>query len=158
MKPLIEIFDLPFSFTRRPSSFPAELRPTWRIALVILILFNSRSKRASLNKVHVTNWAIRSEKNRDAFLRCIRGETKKESLVPRIEPSLNRAIEYARAEGLIVVSGGRTLQLTTKGLCAAQEIVEDNYCMAVEKRFINDIKSAFSESSISQFLSWELPL
>jgi hypothetical protein len=64
--------DIPFIFKSRPSPVPGDLRPTWRIALILLILINSRSKKASLRKLHVVSWAARTAVNRELFIKYSR--------------------------------------------------------------------------------------
>src|SRR5687767_3185407 len=90
-----------FIFKRRPSPLPADLRPRWRVSLLLLILFHSRGQKASLQKLHVMNWALHSECTRGLLLRFAEGRIPKDSLIPRIEPSLTRAIDLAMAENLV---------------------------------------------------------
>ena len=49
-----------FSFRARPLPVPGDLRINWRLAVILLMLENSRAKRASLAKLHVLNEAVRS--------------------------------------------------------------------------------------------------
>lgn len=81
--------DIPFVFKRRPAPVPGDLRPAWRIALILLILFQSRQKKASLRKLHVISWAARSPINRAALIRYSKNDIPKDQIIPRVEPSLN---------------------------------------------------------------------
>src|SRR5438876_12415673 len=106
MDTLLNQLDVPFSFERRPAPLPGDLRPAWRIALLLLILFHSRAQKASLQKLHVLNWAARTAGNQKLLLRFMSGAAGKDEIIPRVEPSLNRAINFARGESLVVVQNG----------------------------------------------------
>ena len=63
------------SFRVRPVSVPGELRITWRLAVVVLMLAGCRKQRASLVKLHVLNDALRSEDSAQQLRRVLRGRT-----------------------------------------------------------------------------------
>jgi hypothetical protein len=146
--------DIPFIFKRRPSPVPGDLRPTWRIALILLILLNSRSKKASLRKLHVVSWAARTSVNRELFIKYSKGEIAKDEVIPRVEPSLNRAIDLARGEGLVSIDDGKNLALSASGLKAAEEINGSDDCLVEEKAFLSEIKTFANETNITGLLSW----
>jgi hypothetical protein len=151
---MLDKLDIPFIFKRRPSPVPGDLRPVWRIALILLILLNSRSKKASLRKLHVMSWAAKNAINRRLLVRYTKGEISKDEIIPRVEPSLNRAIDLARGEGLVSVEAGKNLALSSSGLAAAEEISKDKDCMTEEKRFLLEVKSFANEGNIDSLLSW----
>ena len=146
--------DIPFVFKRRPAPVPGDLRPAWRIALILLILFNSRQKKASLRKLHVMSWATRSSINRHTLLRYSKGDVSKDQIIPRVEPSLNRAIDLARGEGLVHIDKGKNLTLAEEGLKAAEELDKQNDFMEEEKTFLSEIKSFATEGNIDGLLTW----
>jgi hypothetical protein len=49
-----------FSFRVRPVAVPGELRISWRLAVITLMLHHCRQQRASLIKLHILNDVIRS--------------------------------------------------------------------------------------------------
>jgi hypothetical protein len=151
---MLNKLDIPFIFKRRPSPVPGDLRPLWRIALVLLILLSSRSKKASLRKLHVISWAARSSINRGRFIRYSKGKIAKDEIIPRVEPSLNRAIDLARGEGLVTVDGGKSLTLSSIGLNLADEINRSEDCLIAEKQFLSEVKSFANETNIDDLLSW----
>ena len=62
-------FDVQFSFQRRPISLPGDLRPTWRIGLLTILMVQCcRQQRSSLTRLHVLSWAVRSEENYEDML------------------------------------------------------------------------------------------
>jgi len=146
--------DIPFIFKKRPAPVPGDLRPMWRISLILLILLHSRSKKASLRKLHVVSWAARSPANRASFVKYSKNEIAKDEIIPRVEPSLNRAIDLARGEGLMTIDGGKNLLLSSTGLLAAEEINRSTECLMEDKRFLAEIKAFANETNIDGLLSW----
>src|SRR5438552_6976619 len=109
MEALLTNIDIPFTFRQRPTPLAGDLRPAWRMGLVLLMLLHSRGKKATLQKLHVLNSACHSTRTRRAFLSYAQGEARKDEIVPRVEPSLNRALNIARGEGLVEVEKGRNI-------------------------------------------------
>src|SRR5690606_16062641 len=98
----INISDLvePLIFRSRPEPIPGDLRPLWRIGIILLILdLTSRGGKSTLGRLHVLSWAVRTRETRENLLRVIREEVSPHTLIVRIEPSLNRAIDLALGEG-----------------------------------------------------------
>jgi hypothetical protein len=92
--------------------------------------------------------------NRNAFIRYSKDEIAKDEIIPRVEPSLNRAIDLARGEGLVTIDGGKNLILSDAGLRSAEEIGASENCMTEERRFLSDIKSFATETNIEGLLTW----
>src|SRR5713226_9500909 len=97
---LTEVLERPFGFGERPVPTPAEYRPKWRTALVVLLVGACHGKRASWNQLHMLNWAARSKETRAAFERLRAGEARLEDAIVRYDPSLDRAIDLALFNGL----------------------------------------------------------
>lgn len=148
--------DVPFSFTERPTPLAGDLRPAWRVCLILLMLLNSRGQRATLQKLHLLNSACRSEATRRAFLRYTQGDARKDEIIPRVEPSLIRAVNLARGEGLIEVEKGKNLKLTPKGKNTADRLDTAEDCMAVEKEFLRAVGKFATESNVENLFTWNL--
>ena len=153
--PIVEI-DVPFSFTERPTPLPGDLRPAWRVSLILLMLFNSRGQKATFQKLHLLNSACRSKDTRNAFFRYTQGEVRKDEIIPRVEPSLIRAVNLARGEGLIEVEKGRNLKLTPKGQQVAIQLNAIEDCMAVEKQFLRAVGKFATEKNVESLFTWNL--
>ena len=151
---ILKQFDVPFKFVQRPAPILADLRPTWRIALLLLMLFHSRGKKASLQKLHVLSWALQSRHTRNLVCQYSRGEIGGDHVIPRVEPSLNRAIDYARGEGLVLIAGGKNIVLTETGNAIARHIQDAEQCMENEKEFLREISSFVTEQNIEKLLNW----
>ena len=153
--PLLKI-DVPFTFTRRPEPLPPDLRPNWRVAMLLLLLRSCRSEKASLEKLHVLNWAIRTPKSRRRFLAYVKGESNPDDVFIRFEPGLNRAIDFTRGEGLLKMENGKRVKLTDHGSSIAQQIDSSGDCMAEERKFLEEVKPFVLEKHIKYLLNWEV--
>jgi hypothetical protein len=155
MESILEIVHRPFAFQRRPRDLPGDLRVAWRVALVVLLLGEcSHGKKATLRKLHALNWICYSDENRKRFESIIEGEARPDDLNIRIEPSLNRAIDFAVGERLTEWINGNRLKLTDRGVTLLKAIKGGGDCMAVELHFLKHIKSAASEKSLGALFSW----
>lgn len=158
MDAVLSQLDIPFTFERRPAPLPGDLRPAWRIAFLLLILLHSRAQKASLQKLHILNWAARTEAYQTLLLRFVAGTAEKDEIIPRIEPSLNRAIDFALGERLVAVQNGKSLVLTDRGLAAAREIDGAADCLRSEKMFLRQMRSFATERNMEDLLTWSLTL
>lgn len=148
-----------FVFRARPTSLPPELRPDWRISVLLLILkITGRAGKASLKKLHVLGWVIRHQSERDAFLQVIAGEVPADSLMIRFDPALNRAVEFAVGSKLLAFerlsSGGLNIVLTERGKDSAARIAELHDCLVSEKSFLHRV-GKISEAKVENILTWE---
>lgn len=145
----------PFSFQRRPRDLPGDLRVAWRVALVVLILGESSvGKKASLRKLHALNWICHSGDHRNRFLSIVEGRALPDDLLIRIEPSLNRAIDFAVGEGLVEWIKGNRIKLTEKGITFLQKIAADEGCMVDEIQFLRKIRTEVTETNLESIFSW----
>ena len=154
---VLDHFEDNFVFRSRPEAIPGDFRPLWRMTVVLLILkLASRSNSSTLSRLHVLNWAIRTQENRENIRFVIAGDVPPDKIVVRIEPSLIRALELANGEGLIEYLSGKTVKLTDKGIKVADEILGEPYIFAQEKLFLQEIgKSSLTEQVINRMFSEE---
>ncbi|WP_040597827.1 hypothetical protein [Sphingomonas elodea] len=143
-----------FSFKRRPTPVPGDMRITWRVSLILLMLAGSRSARASLAKLHILNDAIRS--NQISTLRdAIDADTKILPWNLRVEPAFARAIDFVVGERLAewTKAGGRaSLQLTQAGLTAVGEIEKIEDALEQERAIISEHAKKLTEIRVSALL------
>ena len=148
-----------FVFRPRPTSLPPELRPDWRISVLLLILLKTgHANTASLKKLHVISWAIRNAGDRRVFLDILKGNATADALMVRFDPALNRALEFALGEKLVaferLASGGLNVSLTEIGRRTALELEKYRDCLQHEKAFLYDVGKV-SEAKIENILNWE---
>ena len=143
-----------FSFERRPTPVPGDMRITWRVSLILLMLSESRSNRASLAKLHILNDAIRS--NQVARLRDATDADAK--ILPwnlRVAPAFARAIDFVVGERLAewTKAGGRaSLQLTSTGLAASAQIEKVEDVLERERAIIVEHAKKLTEIRVSALL------
>lgn len=146
-------FDTTFSFVRRPSSLPPDLRPMWKISMLVLMLhICCRSGRSSLQRLHVLNWAVRNRESREDFTHLIEGRIDPTDVAVRFEPALQRAIDLAIGGRLIDRLGGDKIQLTNIGRKFAISLMADG-CVAIEKEFFQAVRRNVTESRIEQLVN-----
>jgi len=142
-----------FLFRKQPVALPPDLRPIWRISVLLLILHRCcRQKRASLNKLHVLSWAIRTSQSRQTFLDVFNGVAHPDKAVIRFDPAMNRALDLVRGENLVQQIGGDHFQITTKGTALSGEIESDDDLMRVEKWFLGELGSNATETRIKKLM------
>jgi hypothetical protein len=132
---LAEALERPFAFGERPVPTPAEYRPTWRTALVVLLVGACRAKRASWHQLHILSWAARNKETRAAFKRVREGEARLEDAIVRYDPSLDRAIDLALFSGLLERRSGEVLGLTPRGLAVLGDLHSSDVLVA-EREFL----------------------
>lgn len=150
-----EKLDIPFIFQSRPEAIPGDLRPLWRISIILLILqLASRGGKSSLSKLHVLNWAIRTDENRKELKQVIAGDISPDTIIVRIEPSLNRAIDFARGEGLLEYVTGNRVQLTPQGMIAVNRLLENENLFLEERLFLEELgKNGLTEKVVDRLFS-----
>ncbi len=149
-KPEIPELNTPFVFKERPESIPGDLRPLWRIGLVLLMLYAaSRGKRSSFGRLHVLNWALRSDEGRDALLGILKGQLFPGTVVVRIEPSLNRAVDFAHGEGLLKKVGGAHIVLTSHGEAEAKRLFEHKELYVSERDYLEQVGKKLTEKLVN---------
>lgn len=149
-----EITSRRFSFRRRPTPVPGDLRIAWRVSLILLMLLASRSNRASLAKLHILNDAIRS--NQVDRLRDATDTDAK--ILPwnlRVEPAFARAVDFVVGERLAdwTKAGGRaSLQLTGTGLLAAESVEKLENALETERAIIAEHAKKLTETRVAALL------
>ncbi len=151
-----------FSFTVRSEPLPAELRPAWRIALLLLMLRRvGRSGAMSLKKAHLVCSGASSKASRERLLRLLNGNRHLEDVPLRIDPSLNRAIDYAIAERLIaahVRSETCVLELLPSGTKFVEALMSESECLVEEKLFAESLRGNVPNERVEEILNWETTL
>lgn len=150
----LEIAGGRFSFHRRPTPVPGDLRIAWRVSLILLMLAASRSNRASLAKLHILNDAIRSNQ-----VHRLKAATDAEAgTLPwnlRVEPAFARAVDFVVGERLAgwTKTGGRaSLQLTASGIAAAAGLEEFQDALQEERGIIADHARKLTEVRVTALL------
>jgi hypothetical protein len=145
-----------FLFNKRAIPIPADLRPGWRIAIILLLLKNCcRQQRSSFARLHVLNWGVRTKQSQDALTQAAEGILPPDTLLVRIEPSLNRAVDLAIGEKLLTRAAGDHLELTALGLQIADDIERRDDTYQPERQFMNRLGKRVTEKLIKQVFGAE---
>jgi hypothetical protein len=139
------------SFTKRPIPIPADYRPMYKIAILVLILrLCCRSETSNLLKLHLFSWALTSDQNLLKLREYVTSNFQTDFSVWGIEPGLNRALLLAIAENICEVVNGKNYKLTEKGFRFYELINADNELFDKEKTFLNFIgKSKITDNRIN---------
>jgi len=160
-KRLIDSIRAAFVFRSKPAAVPPDLRPQWKIAVLILGLSKSGwAGKMSLKKAHVLNWAVRDDSSRELFLRMMEGDRRLEDIPVRFDPSFNRALDFAAAERLISLdkkTTGLIIELLAGGRELASQLEQNNDCLSDERTFFETIRRV-PENKIQELLNWETDL
>lgn len=152
---LAPALNVAFSFLSRPNPVKPELRPAWRIGLLLLILERCRKSQANLKQLHVLNWALRSDTSREAFWRVLAGEKGPEETAVRFDPAVNRAIDFALADRVISPTSNADLTPTEKGLSLIRLIQDDADCFQQQKAFFTRLGRKFTKTDAERFFVGE---
>lgn len=150
----IDIAHRRFSFRRRPVPVPGDLRIAWRVALILAMLANSRSNRASLAKLHILNDAVRSGRE-ERLQTILSGPPTVAPWNLRIEPAFARAIDFVVGENLATwtkATGRAALQLTKTGIDAASAVMGVDDALIDERAAIAELAKQITETSVAALL------
>jgi hypothetical protein len=154
-QPIVPELATEFLFWKRPVSIPADLRPGWRMGIILLLLRKCcKQQRSSFARLHMLNWAIRTAQAQNTIIRVVEGELALDALLVRYEPSLNRAVDLAIGEQLIKRVSGDHIELTTLGIQIAEEIDNSENTYVQEKQFMSRIGKRLTEKLVNQTLGW----
>jgi hypothetical protein len=102
-------------FSKKPISIPADYRPMYKIAQIVIMLSTTCiGNKSSLLKLHLLSWALKDDKNKDQVLELIKNNYDIDIAVWGIEPALNRALLFCVSENICIIESGKYL-LTKKG-------------------------------------------
>lgn len=141
-------------FTSRPESIPGDMRPSWRIGLILLILsITSRGGKSSILRISVFNWALRNKVNQQNLLNLLNNITSPDLIYFRNDPTLLRAIDFGIGFGYIDSLGDR-VRLSIKGNKLVQQIMINKDIYIEEKKFLSEIgKSKINETFVKQLIT-----
>ncbi len=141
-------------FKQRPISISAELRPLYKIGQLLLILkINCIGKKASLIKLHLFNWMLHLTNNEfEIFLsNLLSSPNKSKDIFFRINPSVNFALDYCFASGLIVIKSNGKFKLTESGNDYIDKLLGENL-FSDEFNRLNGIGKKISDNLLNQII------
>jgi hypothetical protein len=100
---------------------PADLRATWRLPVLLLIVEKCWGGRAGWAQMHALSWMLLTGLTSDEASRILAGDIGLGEEVVGIDPAVNLAIDRAVGEGLLRPDGSR-VRLTEAGVMALKKI------------------------------------
>jgi hypothetical protein len=135
-----------FSISEKKEYIPCDLRPPWKMSLLILItgIVGYRNK-LSRNKAHLIIWILKNDKHLTSYIEYTDNLSNDRPII-NLDPALDKAIDYALFSNLITVSKNK-ITLTEKGKIIFTKL-ENSEIFSFEKSILNSIKSKFSEEKV----------
>lgn len=144
---------LGFTFRRRPTSVPPDIRPEWRIPLLLLMVRRCRGEVASREQLHVLNSAVLSSGSRRALLAALEGRLAPRSPALQFEPAFDRAIDRGVGLGLLAVNPRGRLELTDLGRDVVDTVDADESLFTSERALLASLPRSLSQSTIRTALA-----
>jgi hypothetical protein len=144
------------TFKTKPITISPEYRLMYRIGQIVLILGKASIKQtASLLKLHYFSWAMRSPTNMMSAISFSEAKVSDFDFpsIWSIEPSLNRALAFAKAEKIIEISDGKII-LSNRGKLLLSAIINDPEIFIDEKDFLSKVKSKISDAKLQRLSKW----
>lgn len=139
------------TFEKKPIPLPAEYRPMYQISIIVLVLkYCCRGCTSSLQKLHLFSWCLYSEKNMTALKYLIENNYKTQMPHWAIDPALNRALNYAVADGMCELTSNQKYRLTNKGLFFVAKIETDDDLFRNEKVFLKQIGKQLTDEIVDK--------
>ncbi len=143
------------SFKRVPTTLPADLRPLRKLGIILLFLhMNSRRGTASMLKIQLLNWVLQTEAMMNWLLEGADKQGRVYTLnFIHLDPAINRAIEFAVAEGIITIAKTGKIAITEKGTAIASAIQHDDELFEKEKAYLAELGKSVSEVRINNIFT-----
>lgn len=139
------------TFKKKPIPLPAEYRPMYQISIIILVLkYCCRGNTSSLQKLHLFSWCLYSESSMAKLICLIENNYKTELSHWSIDPALNRALNYAVADGMCEMTTNQKYRLTKKGLAFVAKIETDDDLFRKEKAFLKQIGKQITDEIVDK--------
>ena len=139
-------------FDAKPDAIPFNYRISYKISLLCMIIKVCCGRRGcSLIKMHIIATAVSDLEYKRKLENYLKTNIDN-NFVVRFEPAVNRALEYALADGLMAQQANGAYKLTDKGKELACKILEDKTIFLHEKSVLEEIHNELKEEKIRALL------
>lgn len=142
-----------FTFKRRPTSVPPDIRPEWRLPLLLLMVQSCRNQVASREQLHVLNSAVLNAGSRRALLAALGGQLAPRSPALQLEPAFDRAIDRALGLGLVAANPQGRITLTELGRSIVDAVDSDTELFAAERELLDSLPRSLSQTAVRNALA-----
>ena len=101
---LAEVLNSRAQLSERALPAPGDLRVSWRLAALVLMLDRCYGKSATMEQVQVIGWALLGEESREAVLAVAESRPLPDVPIVRFDPSWSRTVDLAVGFGLADLS------------------------------------------------------
>lgn len=142
-----------FIFRRRPTSVPPDIRPEWRLPLLLMMVHSCRNQVASREQLHVLNSAVLSSGSRRALLAALGGRPAPRSPALQFEPAFDRAIDRALGLRVLTTNPQGRLMLTDLGRSIVGAIESDRELFSTERELLDSLPHSLSQTTVRKALA-----
>jgi hypothetical protein len=137
-------------FEAKPDAIPYNYRISYKISIICLVIYTCCGRRGcSLIKMHIIGSALADNRFKLKLIKFLKSHLQY-GLIVRFDPALNRALEYAIADEMIVQQGNGTYKLSEKGKKLAKAISSDEEIFKPEKGTLDEISLSLTEERIKE--------
>lgn len=146
--------DVPVTFGHRPVGVPGDLRPAWRVGLILLAMKRCCvGGRTSFARLHLLSWTSLDSRSGTDLLTTLSEGVRSGVPLVRVEPALNRAVDRAVGAGLLIREGGTRVALTPAGVEAARLVDSNPDVYKREREYLKQLGRRVTESFVKQLFS-----
>lgn len=124
--------------THKPFHVSSNSRILYKIIQLLLILYFSRGKKASLSKIHLLIWVLERKERMDLILRSKELEYNQSIGLWGIDKHTNKALLYMFEDKLCDLNK-KTYALTDNGKKFIEQIIKDKEVFTDEKNFLKKL-------------------
>ena len=135
--------------THKPFNVSSNARVLYKIIQLLLILYFSRGKKASLSKIHLLVWVLEKKDRRNTILRSKELDYNQSIGLSGIDKNTNTALLYMFEDELCGISK-KTYSLTDKGNKFIEQIIKDKEVFLDEKDFFQKLGSSLTEKNVEK--------
>ena len=127
-------------FEAKPDAIPYNYRISYKISIICLLIHSCCGRRGcSLIKMHIIGSALSDDRFKQRLMKSLNSQLQY-NLIVRFDPALNRALEFALADKMIV----------EKGKKLATTISVDESIFRTEKEILREISLSLTEERIKE--------
>lgn len=140
-------------FQRRPASVPPDVRPEWRIPLLLLLVHKCRGRTASREQLHILSSTILNEGSRRALVASLASRFLPDLPLVQYEPALDRAIDRCVGLKLLSVTAAGRLTLTASGSAIIDAIVQADVVLQHEQSLLAQLPDYLTQTTTRSALA-----
>jgi hypothetical protein len=141
------------TFKRRPTSVPPDIRPEWRVPLLLLMVDHCRGQIAGREQLHVLNSAVLSAGSRRALIAALDGRLAPNVPLVQFEPALDRALDRCIGLRLLTINSHGRFLLTDLGRSIVQAVGSNAALFVRERELLAALPKSLSQAAIQRALA-----